>query len=130
MESLLESTVDLHIRGADGTDIRGSNRLAEISRDPRDLVRQVIGDRHQYPDGVALFLGTMFVPTADRREPGGGFTHLPGDVVSISNVHLGRLVNEVAITETIEPWTFGIRALWDNVQARRSSSPASSGTLA
>ena len=53
-------------RGADGPDLRGSNRLAEISRDPRDLVRQVIGDTHQYPDGVALFLGTMFVPTADR----------------------------------------------------------------
>jgi fumarylacetoacetate (FAA) hydrolase family protein len=120
IDALLASTVDLHITGADGTDIRGSNRLAEISRDPRELVRQVIGETHQYPDGVALFLGTMFVPTADRGEPGAGFTHHPGDVVSIANPYLGRLVNEVAITETIEPWTYGIRALWTNIDARRS----------
>ena len=129
VDTLLGSTVDLHIAGLDGTDIHGSNRLAEISRDPRDLVRQVIGETHQYPDGVALFLGTMFVPTADRGEPGAGFTHHPGDLVSISNPHLGRLVNEVAVTETIEPWTFGIRALWDNVEARRSSSRAQKGAI-
>lgn len=121
LEALLASSVDLHISGDDGTDIQGSNRLAEISRDPRDLVRRVIGTTHQYPDGVALFLGTMFVPTADRGTPGGGFTHHPGDLVAISNPHLGRLVNEVAITETIEPWTFGIRALWANIEARRSA---------
>ena len=34
---------------------------------------------------------------------------------------LGRLVNEVALTETIEPWTFGIRSLWANIEARRTA---------
>jgi len=122
LDALLATTVDLRITGADGLDLQGSNRLAEISRDPRDLVSQVIGETHQYPDGVALFLGTMFVPTADRTEPGGGFTHHPGDVVTISSALLGRLVNEVAVTETIEPWTFGIRSLWSTIEARRAAS--------
>ena len=42
------------------------------------------GPEHQYPDGFMLFLGTMYVPTADRRGPGQGFTHEAGDVVRIS----------------------------------------------
>ncbi len=31
--------------------------MAEISRDPADLVRQTCGAHHQYPDGFFLFLG-------------------------------------------------------------------------
>ena len=42
-----------------------------------------------------LFLGTMYVPTADRRGPGQGFTHEPGDVVRIASDKLGALVNTV-----------------------------------
>ena len=33
-----------------------------------------------------LFLGTLFAPTDDRDEPGGGFTHKLGDVVTIQIV--------------------------------------------
>ena len=48
--------------------------MQEISRDPIDLVKQTIGDHHQYPDGFMLYLGTLFAPTKDRDEVGGGFT--------------------------------------------------------
>ena len=33
---------------------------------------------------VCAFLGTMFAPTQDRGEPGQGFTHKHGDIVTIA----------------------------------------------
>ena len=56
---------------------------------------QMIGPHHQYPDGVVLFLGTMFAPTQDRDAPGKGFTHKPGDIVTIAAPQLGPLVNRM-----------------------------------
>ncbi len=118
LDDLMATDVELEVRGADGFVTGGHNRLSRISRDPRALVAQAMGRTHQYPDGLALFLGTMFVPTADRGEPGTGFTHHVGDLVRISNPMLGALVNEVGYTDTLPPWTTGIRALWANVTAR------------
>ena len=57
--------------------------MRQISRDPADLVAQLVGPNHDYPDGAALFLGTMYAPVADRDAPGKGFTHKPGDVVAV-----------------------------------------------
>ena len=65
-----------------------------------------------------LFLGTMYVPTADRRGPGQGFTHLPGDVVRIASDKLGALVNVVGLSTEAPPWTFGSRALMRSLAAR------------
>jgi fumarylacetoacetate (FAA) hydrolase family protein len=59
--------------------------MNQISRDPADLVGQTLGRHHQYPDGLVLFLGTLFAPTQDRDTPGEGFTHKIGDVVTISS---------------------------------------------
>ena len=73
----------------------GASSMAKISRDPLDLVAQAIGANHQYPDGFVLFLGTMFAPTKDRHGPGQGFTHVVGDLVTISTPTLGALVNRV-----------------------------------
>ena len=56
---------------------------------------QAIGPNHQYPDGLMLFLGTMFAPTQDRHGAGAGFTHEVGDVVTIATPSLGALVNRV-----------------------------------
>ena len=75
----------------------------EISRPPRTLVDHAMGARHQYPDGLALFLGTMFVPTADRLGPGSGFTHRAGDRVTIRERRLGSLVNWVGFSEALPP---------------------------
>ncbi len=92
--------------------------MSHISRPPAEIVRQMINPAHQYPDGAMLFLGTMFAPTRDRGAPGLGFTHRPGDRVTISSPALGRLVNEVQPCDAIEPWTFGTRALMENLAAR------------
>ena len=62
--------------------------MAEISRSPEELVAAAMGPHHQYPDGVALYLGTMFVPSKDRGEKGKGFTHK-------SRRHRHHLVGEI-----------------------------------
>ena len=87
------------------------------SRAPADLVAQALGS-HQYPDGFMLFLGTLFAPTEDRDEPGGGFTHKLGDVVTIHSHWLGGLQNRVAHAEAAPPWRFGLRAFIGNLAER------------
>ena len=81
-------------------------------------MQHACGRHHQYPDGFALFTGTMFAPTEDRDAPGQGFTHKEGDVVAISAPPLGMLVNTVTAAERAPEWTFGIRALIANLAAR------------
>ena len=118
LDDLLMTDVELEVVGREGFRTRGSNRLSRISRDPRSLVAQAIGETHQYPDGLALFLGTMFVPTDDRDGAGSGFTHHAGDLVRISDPLLGTLVNEVGPVDEVPPWTMGNPALWANLAAR------------
>jgi fumarylacetoacetate (FAA) hydrolase family protein len=96
----------------------GASSIAMISRDPLDLVAQAIGPNHQYPDGLMLFLGTMFAPTKDRLAPGQGFTHVVGDIVTVRTPILGALVNRVNHSDKIAPWTFGAGALMANLARR------------
>ncbi|MCI4665312.1 MAG: fumarylacetoacetate hydrolase family protein [Neomegalonema sp.] len=106
------TTVSLRVVGeSDGFVMEGASQMAEISRKPADLMAQTIGAHHQYPDGLLLFLGTMFAPTQDRHGEGQGFTHEVGDVVTISAPELGQLVNRVDRTDAISPWTYGVRSL-------------------
>ena len=74
---------------------------------------------HQYPDGFALFLGTMFAPVKDRDAPGQGFTHKRDDIVTISAPQLGKLVNRMRTSDECEPWTFGVGALMKNLAQRK-----------
>ena len=97
----------------------GASSMAMISRDPLDLVSQAIGANHQYPDGLMLFLGTMFAPTEDRFHAGQGFTHAVGDLVTVATPTLGALVNRVNHSDKIAPWTFGAGALMRNLARRR-----------
>ena len=101
----------LQIDGPDGFSLEGKSSLSKISRDPLDLAGQAIGANHRYPDGLMLFLGTMFAPTADRSQPGQGFTHVIGDIVTVHTPRLGALVNRVNHADKTEPWTFGVSAL-------------------
>jgi fumarylacetoacetate (FAA) hydrolase family protein len=110
--------VQLKIEGEDGFVLVDSSSMAKISRDPADLVKQTISRNHQYPDGLALFTGTMFAPTHDRDTPGTGFTHKIGDVVTISTPSLGALVNRVNLTTAVEPWVFGTGKLMRNLARR------------
>ncbi|WP_159590254.1 fumarylacetoacetate hydrolase family protein [Chelativorans xinjiangense] len=110
--------LELRVEGEDGFVLKGQSSMSEISRDPLDLVSQTIGRHHQYPDGFVLFLGTLFAPVDDRDAPGQGFTHKNGDVVTISERHLGRLVNTVRLSTECPEWTFGTAALMRNLAGR------------
>ena len=110
--------VKLTVTGEDGFVMTGSSSMSEIARDPEALVKEMIGTTHQYPDGAVLYLGTMFAPTEDRGEPGMGFTHEPGDIVTISTPALGSLSNRMTTSDNAPPWTFGTAALMRNLAAR------------
>jgi fumarylacetoacetate (FAA) hydrolase family protein len=114
--------LSMEVRGVDGFVMQGASSLSMISRDPLDLAAQAMGSTHQYPDGMLLFLGTMFAPTQDRpipgRPAGQGFTHMVGDVVRISTPLLGTLVNRVNTSDRIPPWTYGVRALMQDLMRR------------
>jgi fumarylacetoacetate (FAA) hydrolase family protein len=109
----------MRVDGEDGFEMTGSSSMSMISRDPLDLVKHATGPHHQYPDGMLLFLGTMFAPVKDRFGPGQGFTHAVGDVVTISTPKLGALVNRVNYSHEIAPWTFGVLALMRNLAHRK-----------
>ena len=117
LEQVRNETVHLRVAGADGFELRGINTMASISRDPIDLVAQTL-TAHQYPDGFMLFMGTLFAPIEDRDQPGGGFTHHLGDLVSIQSAWLGGLHNRVAHSEAAPPWRFGLRAFMANLAQR------------
>ena len=108
----------MKVTGTDGFVMQGASSLSKISRDPLDLAAQAIGPNHQYPDGLMLFLGTMFAPTQDRRGPGQGFTHEIGDLVTVSTPRLGLLANRVNTSDRVAPWTYGTGALMRDLARR------------
>jgi len=110
--------VHLTVKGPDGFELKGKSSMSEIARDPADLVKEMMGRTHQYPDGAALFLGTMFAPTKDRGAKGMGFTHQVGDIVVVQAAELGALANEMVTSDKAEPWTFGTAALMRNLARR------------
>jgi len=119
LDDVRRMDVALNVKGADGFVLDGHSSIGKISRDPTDLVAQTIGKDHQYPDGFALFLGTMFAPVKDRDTPGQGFTHKRDDIVTISAPQLGKLVNRMRSSHDCEPWTFGVGALMKNLAQRK-----------
>ena len=118
IDDVRRAQVRLEVTGHDQFRVAGENAMDRISRDLLDLVAATCGPEHQYPDGFMLFLGAGYVPTADRRGPGQGFTHEAGDVVRISSAKLGALVNTVTTSNAAPPWTFGARALMRSLAAR------------
>lgn len=118
MDDVRGAEIGLVVEGDDGFRLAGASSMSEMSRDPLDIVAQMMGAHHQYPDGAGLFLGTMFAPVEDRGKPGEGFTHKRGDIVTIASPRFGRLVNRVDHSDRIPPWTFGAGALMRNLAAR------------
>lgn len=117
MDDVRAATVRLEVEGADGFVMTGESSMRLISRDPEELVRQTLS-AHQYPDGFALYLGTMFAPIEDRDAPGKGFTHKIGDRVRVSSEKLGVLENSVATCDQAPAWRFGVVELMRNLAAR------------
>jgi fumarylacetoacetate (FAA) hydrolase family protein len=119
LDDVRNAVIDLEVQGADdGFVLHGSSSMAQISRDPTELVAAAMGEFHQYPDGIMLFCGTMFAPIEDRDAPGAGFTHHLGDRVTIASPRLGGLVNWVDHSDKLPPWSFGVGALMKNLVGR------------
>jgi len=118
LDEVRQAVVRLDIIGDDGFRLEGQSSMSQISRDPAELVGHTIGKHHCYPDGFALFLGTMFAPIEDRGAPGKGFTHKNGDVVRVSTGKLGVLENKVTTCDQAPPWTIGIAELMRNLARR------------
>ena len=118
LDDVRSAEVTLKITGRDNFVLDGHSNMNLISRDPAVLAGQAFGKQHQYPDGFALFLGTMFAPIQDRDAPGQGFTHKVGDRVRVSTPKLGVLENEVTTCDQAKPWTFGVSALMRNLAGR------------
>jgi fumarylacetoacetate (FAA) hydrolase family protein len=118
IDDVRQCELTLTVQGPEGFVMQGRSSLSQISRDPLDLASQAMGPCHQYPDGMMLFLGTMFAPTQDRHGPGQGFTHVVGDQVRVSTPLLGALVNQVTTSDQAAPWTYGVRALMRDLARR------------
>ena len=124
LETLRDEEILLRVEGRDGYLLEGRNSVARISRPFEELVAATYGKHHQYPDGFALFTGTLFAPTQDRDVPGQGFTHKHGDLVTIRSRHLGALVNRVGPCEELPEWSFGLRRLFTYLAAQRQGARA------
>ena len=118
LDDVRKAVVKLEIEGEDGFKLDGQSSMSQISRDPTELVGQTICKHHAYPDGFALFLGTMFAPIVDREVAGQGFTHKIGDVVRVSSEKLGVLENKVTTCCKAPVWSFGITDLMRNLVKR------------
>jgi fumarylacetoacetate (FAA) hydrolase family protein len=118
LDDVRQSVVKLEITGEEGFKLEGQSSMNQISRDPTELVGQTICKHHAYPDGFALFLGTMFAPIVDRGSPGQGFTHQSGDVVRVSTEKLGVLENKVTTCDQAPTWSHGIADLMRNLARR------------
>jgi len=118
IDDVRQSEIAMRVDGPEGFEMTGASSMSMISRDPLDLVTHAIGANHQYPDGLMLFLGTMFAPTKDRLGPGKGFTHVVGDIVTVATLTLGALINRVNHSDKVAPWTFGAGALMRNLARR------------
>lgn len=111
LETVKQSEIALNVTGEDGFVLEGHSSMNQISRTPESLVAATIGEHHQYPDGLVLYLGTMFAPVKDRDGVGKGFTHKLGDIVTISTAELGSLSNRVNLSTVCPPWTYGTSRL-------------------
>jgi fumarylacetoacetate (FAA) hydrolase family protein len=119
LEDVKLADVRLIVEGEDGFVVEGVSSMAEISRSPEDLVAVAMGTHHQYPDGMVLYLGTMFVPSKDRDGSGKGFTHRTGDIVTVSTEKLGALINRVQSSSDCGRWTYGVRRLMRDLAAQQ-----------
>jgi 2-dehydro-3-deoxy-D-arabinonate dehydratase len=82
------TSIEIVITRNGQTVFAGSTTLAELKREPKQLVEYLFRDQ-RFPHGVFLLTGTGIVPGDD-------FTLLAGDAISISIAGIGNLENFVA----------------------------------
>ena len=67
LDDVRGAEIRLSVDGPEGYRLDGASAMGRISRDPADLMAATIGENHRYPDGVVLYLGTMFAPGRGSR---------------------------------------------------------------
>jgi 2-dehydro-3-deoxy-D-arabinonate dehydratase len=82
------TAISIQIERKGTVEFSGTTTLAELKRDPKDLVEFLFRD-NSFPQGVFLMTGTGIVPGDD-------FTLAHGDIVRISIDGIGTLENTVA----------------------------------
>ncbi len=82
------TSIQIRIDRGGSAAFSGSTTLAELKREPKQLVEYLFRDQ-RFPRGVFLMTGTGIVP-------GDEFTLHSGDVISITIAGVGTLVNPVA----------------------------------
>ena len=110
--------VTLTVKGTDGFVLEGSSDVGKISRDPEDLVGQMIGRHHQYPDGAVLYPRHHVRAGEGPRRARHGLHASSGDVVTIAADKLGALTNVVTTSDKAPEWTFGVGDLMRNLAKR------------
>jgi 2-dehydro-3-deoxy-D-arabinonate dehydratase len=81
------TTIKLEVERQGGTEFSGTTTLAELKREPKQLVEYLYRD-NSFPTGAVLLTGTGIVP-------GDEFTLAPGDVIRIAIEGIGTLENFV-----------------------------------
>ena len=81
------TTIQIEIHRDGNPVFAGNTTLAELKRDPKDLVQYLFRD-NSFPNGVFLMTGTGVVPEDD-------FTLMRGDVIRITIEGIGTLQNTV-----------------------------------
>ncbi len=82
------TAISIAIHRGDAVAFTGSTTLAELKRDPEELVSYLFRD-NSFPDGAFLMTGTGIIP-------GDEFTLATGDVIRITIEGIGTLENRVA----------------------------------
>jgi 2-dehydro-3-deoxy-D-arabinonate dehydratase len=82
------TTIQVEIARQGKTAFLGSTTLAELKREPKELVKFLFRD-NSFPQGVFLMTGTGIVP-------GDNFTLMSGDTININIEGIGTLENYVA----------------------------------
>ena len=118
LEDTENMNITITIEREDGSMLTETFSTAEMTREMSELVGQALNRNQQYPDGLALFTGTMHSPARALAGSGERFNHKVGDVVTISSPQLGKLVNRVNTSDKMPPWNFGIADLMNNLAHR------------
>mgnify|MGYP003694172033 CR=1 FL=1 len=81
----------MRVDGPDGFVLDGASSMAMISRDPLDLVAQAIGAESPVSRRPRALLSARCSrrPRTGTR-PGEGFTHVVGDIVTVTTPHARR----------------------------------------
>ena len=82
------TAISIQIERKGAVEFSGTTTLAELKRDPKELVEFLFRD-NSFPQGAFLMTGTGIVP-------GDEFTLAHGDIVRISIDGIGTLENTVA----------------------------------